>query len=187
MASGYSTIESGSANSSNQNSAMIDGYSVVNKQHKLNYSSDDWKSKTPSTADSDHTRDTSTDEPNYESMPSESLSDPNYSVLKSTSSESDPNYESMNHNDPNYESVKYLNLDEPPYEKLPDDNSSKLDLDSEIPGYEVINKKHPVDSGYENLEVAGASGSADAAEPNCDTKKTLVSDVIINDDSIVQV
>lgn len=178
MLAGYSTIGNGSASTSNQTSALMDGYSVVDKQRKLNLSSEDRKSKASSSADSDHTRDTSADEPNYESMPSESLSDPNYSVLKSTGSESDPNYESMNHCDPNYESVKYLNLDEPPYEKLQDDDSSKAE--SDVPGYEVVEKTQ-----------TGHYLSNDASDVNrttldYQTVKGLHSD-IVDDDGIVQV
>lgn len=113
---------------STNNNLENHGYSVVNKQAKSSSPSEEIKSKTSSSYDSD-ARDLSVDEPNYESMPSESLSDHNYAVLKSNGSESDPNYESVNSNDPNYESVKYLDvsLDEPPYERLQDEESSRTD------------------------------------------------------------
>ncbi|XP_018331448.1 hyphal wall protein 2 isoform X2 [Agrilus planipennis] len=114
--------------------ALMDGYSVVNK-----------KKTSPSNASSSFGSDTprdisTTEEPNYESMPSESFSEHNYAVLKSGGSDTDPNYESVNHNDPNYESVKYLDvgmLDEPPYERLHDDDSSRTDS-REVPGYERV-------------------------------------------------
>lgn len=77
-------------------------------------------------------------EPNYESMPHETL-EPNYASLvacrpgagtpAALDSDLDPNYESVsNAGDPNYESVKYVSLgqpqqqqqqsEEPPYERL---------------------------------------------------------------------
>lgn len=69
-------------------------------------------------------------------MPSESFSDQNYTgTTKSTESESDPNYESVNH-DNNYESVKY---NEPPYERLNDNDSIKTESDV---GYETIKKNN---------------------------------------------
>lgn len=67
-------------------------------------------------------------------MPSES-SDHNYAALKSTESETDLNYETVNQ-DNNYESVKYLDVFvEPPYERLNDDDSNKTDS-----GYEKVEK-----------------------------------------------
>lgn len=116
------------------------GYSVVNKKKKPE--SDPNESIT-------QTQDGSLDEPNYESMPSESISEYQYSGLKSSGSETDPNYESVNNNDPNYESVKYL--DEPPYEKVDSDLSR---TDSEIPGYERVNAK-----GYRNIDTSESSDS----------------------------
>ncbi|XP_050498772.1 uncharacterized protein LOC126879629 isoform X4 [Diabrotica virgifera virgifera] len=81
---------------------LKDGYSVVKKNNTLSVCN-------------------AIDEPNYESMQSEHSIEPNYEGSKSNSSESDPNYESVNHNDPNYESVK--DLDDPPYERLDEDSS----------------------------------------------------------------
>lgn len=90
-----------------------DGYSVINKQRKL----EERQAKNGNSS-----KDLSgSDEPNYESMPSD------YAGVKSTDSESDPNYESVSHNDPNYESVKYLDVNDPPYERLNDDDSTRTD------------------------------------------------------------
>lgn len=130
---GYSKIHESSS------STTSDGYSTINKQRKS-----DEKSRTSSSFDSE-LKDFSVDEPNYESMPSEISLTEHYSVLKSattttttttTGSESDPNYESVNHNDNNYESVKYS--EEPPYERLNDSNRAGSDV-----GYETINKEPP--------------------------------------------
>lgn len=124
---GYSRI--------NQAASAVDDYSVVNK--KTNAKS---KSGTSSSYGSD-ARDFSFDEPNYESMPTEPVLEHNYATLKSNGSESDSNYESVNQNDPNYESVKYLDvtLQEPPYERLQDDDSSKSE--GIVPGYENVQNK----------------------------------------------
>lgn len=84
---------------------VMDGYSVINKQRKM----EDRQAKNCGKIESD--------EPNYESMPSDYAGG-----AKSTDSESDPNYESVNQNDPNYESVKYLDVNDPPYERLNDDD-----------------------------------------------------------------
>ncbi|XP_072379276.1 uncharacterized protein [Diabrotica undecimpunctata] len=81
---------------------LKDGYSIVKKNNTLSVCN-------------------AIDEPNYESMQSEHSMEPNYESSKSNSSESDPNYESVNHNDANYESVK--ELDDPPYERLDEDSS----------------------------------------------------------------
>ncbi|KAK4881600.1 hypothetical protein RN001_004919 [Aquatica leii] len=109
---GYSTIGNKLSVHSN---VELDGYSVVQKQKSS--ISDDVKSKSSNYESDLH--DTSIDEPNYESMPSEILSDHNYATLNSGDCESDPNYES----------VKYLDqsLEEPPYERLQDEDSSKTD------------------------------------------------------------
>lgn len=144
----------------------VDGYSVVNKQPS------NGKSATSSSYESD-TRDFSFDEPNYESMPSESVSEHNYAALKSTGSESDPNYESVSQNDPNYESVKYSAAisEDPPYERLQEqDLSSKSDgfvQDYEtVEGSEHLNKRKS-DPPYERLSNeldSKTSVSVDTAE-----------------------
>jgi hypothetical protein len=132
---GYSKIK--------YNNTLTDGYSVVNKQNKS-----DEKSRTSSSYGS-NSQDLSLDEPNYESMPSESLSsDHNYAALKSTGSESDPNYESVNQSDPNYESVR--DLEEPPYERLHDGDSG-----SDVQGYEKVRGR-----GYENIDTSESSNGA---------------------------
>lgn len=120
------------------------GYSVVNKKKKP-----DTSGNSSTYENNTHSQDDSLDEPNYESMPSESITDFKYATLKSSGSETDPNYESVNNNDPNYESVKYL--DEPPYEKVDSDLSR---TDSEIPGYERIDSK-----GYRNIDTSESSDS----------------------------
>lgn len=84
---------------------LNDGYSVVNKLRKR-------QSNLSTFIDT-------IDEPNYESMRSESS---DTTAKASNSSESDPNYESVcQHNDPNYESVK--DMEDPPYERLDEDSS----------------------------------------------------------------
>lgn len=119
---------------------LMDGYSTVNK---------------PS-----HSNKNNFEEPNYESMPSETASEHNYAALKTNGSESDPNYESVSHNDPNYESVKYLDaaLEEPPYERLHDSDSTKSDCTSS--GYEKVQPKTDA-NGYETLK----SGKETKTEP----------------------
>lgn len=104
------------------------GYSVVNKAKKKA------KSQEYSLAD----------EPNYESMPSESVSDINYSGLKSSESETDPNYESVSQNDPNYECVGYKG------------SSEKTDIttDSNLSDYERVNSR-----GYDILDTSESSDS----------------------------
>ncbi|XP_044258550.1 dentin sialophosphoprotein isoform X2 [Tribolium madens] len=144
----YEELQHRSSNASDSGYSKVkdsDGYSVVNKQK-----SDD-KSRTSSSYGS-NSQDFSLDEPNYESMPSESLSsEHNYAALKSGGSESDPNYESVNQSDPNYESVR--DLEEPPYEKLNDGDSSKAD--SDIQGYEKV-----IGRGYENIDTSESSNGA---------------------------
>lgn len=98
------------------NASDCAGYSKINYATKLNRSED--KSSSQGS--------TSLDEPNYESMPSESLSsDPNYAALKSTGSESDPNYESVR------------DIEDPPYERL-DDSKTESDLGGSARGYEDL-------------------------------------------------
>lgn len=92
------------------------GYSKINYAAKINKSED--KSSSQGS--------TSLDEPNYESMPSESLSsDHNYAALKSTDSESDPNYESVK------------DIEDPPYERL-DDSKTESEHGEIAKGYEDI-------------------------------------------------
>lgn len=164
------------AESSNCTKSENNGYSVVNKQSKHNSSSDEVKSKTSSSYESDP-RDFSTDEPNYESMPSESMSEHNYAVLKSTGSESDPNYESVHHSDPNYESVKYLDvsLEEPPYEQLQDEDSSKSDSNLSHCKNAPNDSFLDVGPGYEKVKTEGkeqeSKDSNDSADPGYETIK----------------
>lgn len=112
--SGYSRIKEKDPN---------DGYSVVNKKKKKIVSLPTF-----------NTEDV-LDDPNYESMPSETNSDPNYAALRSNGSESDPNYESVDKNDLNYESVK--DLEDPPYERLDEDLSK---TSSDVSGYEKVKR-----------------------------------------------
>ena len=119
----------------------VPGYSIINKQKKIvNRKVQEQYSAY------------NNEEPNYESMPSESPYDHNYAALKSTDSESDPNYESVNHNDPNYESVKYMDLkdNEPPYERLTEDDSSQAE-NSSVASQKV--KKSSSNCGYETISV----------------------------------
>lgn len=127
----------------NSTKDLMDGYSTVNK---------------PSNSNGKSASDN--EEPNYESMPSETASEHNYAALKSNGSESDPNYESVSHNDPNYESVKYLDaaLEEPPYERLHDSDSTKSDGTGS--GYEKVQPKSD-GSGYETLN----NGKEEKTEP----------------------
>lgn len=111
----------------------IDGYSVVNKRPK-NSSNNSLQNRN--------------DQHDYESMPNQMNSDPDYSTYRSNDSESDPNYESVNQNDPNYESVKDF---EPPYERLDDDSSR---TDSDVLAYEKIKKK-----GFDNNDTSESSNS----------------------------
>lgn len=142
----------------------IDGYSVVNKP------ANNGKSTTSSSYESD-TRDFSFEEPNYESMPSTSLSDHNYAALKSTGSESDPNYESVSQNDPNYESVKYL-AEDPPYERLQEQNSSsKSDKDYEtVKGSEDLSKRKS-EPPYERLSNELDSRTSGSVKVETDYEK----------------
>lgn len=142
------------------------GYSTVNKQSKNNAFLEEIKSKNSSSYESD-TRDLSSEEINYESMPSES--EHNYAVVKS-GSESDPNYESVNHNDPNYESVKYLDVslnEDPPYERLQDDDSSKRSSDTSSKSTSLQNGKlkikneNNVDPGYETIKSESLKNDSD--------------------------
>nr|XP_023012825.1 dentin sialophosphoprotein isoform X1 [Leptinotarsa decemlineata] len=118
---------------------LNDGYSVVNKRNKKLTSVPAFNSED------------GLDEPNYESMPSEIVSDPNYAGAKSNGSESDPNYESVSQSDPNYESV--TDLEDPPYERL-DEDTSKSNADSS--GYEKIEKKV-----HDRNDTSDSSNSAD--------------------------
>ncbi|XP_063911737.1 uncharacterized protein LOC135128669 isoform X2 [Zophobas morio] len=165
------------------NNAAPDGYSVVHKASK----SDD-KSRTSSSYGS-NSQEFSLDEPNYESMPSESLSsEHNYAALKS-GSESDPNYESVN---PNYESVR--ELEEPPYERMNDDSKERdlrgyenidtsessngdgrsqrsgppyehlTETDSEVPGYERVKNASSSESTSESNHAKAASNATHLLE-----------------------
>lgn len=129
---GYTKIASSTKN-------LMDGYSVVSKTNNLS-----GKSGTSSSYESD-SRENNFDEPNYESMPSETASEHNYAALKSNDSESDPNYES----------VKYL--DDPPYERLHDDDSSKSDGTA---------------SGYEKVQVKTDGGRYETLKNTNDEEKT---------------
>nr|XP_022904227.1 uncharacterized protein LOC111416438 isoform X1 [Onthophagus taurus] len=108
---------------------QIDGYSVVNKKKKP-------------------TIKTEAEDPNYESMSSD-----HYAGVKSTDSESDPNYES----------VKYLDVDEPPYEKLSDEKTDETiskgsrGSNNDLLPYERLGDDGKTDSessGYENIKYA---------------------------------
>lgn len=169
---GYSRINPSSKN-------VLDGYSVVNKPSS-------GKSGTSNSFESD-TRD-NFDEPNYESMPSET-SEHNYAAVRSNDSESDPNYESVNHGDPNYESVKYLTFEDPPYERLQDDDSAKSEKVKD--GYETVkttNSQRKTEHSYEDVDTGckgdGKEGSDDAA--GYETIKAAAEGEF-DDDGIVQV
>ncbi|XP_012529846.1 uncharacterized protein LOC105833006 isoform X1 [Monomorium pharaonis] len=90
-------------------------------------------------------------EPNYESMPHDA-NEPNYaSVCRPGDSDTDPNYECVNHADPNYESVKYMSFaqnEEPPYEQV---NNFLLDVNAD--GYEKVKSKKKTDADYEKIKL----------------------------------
>lgn len=76
--------------------------------------------------------------------------EPNYaSVCRPGDSDTDPNYESVNHEDPNYESVKYMSVtrtEEPPYEQV---NTYKVEQNSS--GYEKVKKHILCNTDYEQI------------------------------------
>ncbi|KAF5275872.1 hypothetical protein FQR65_LT04111 [Abscondita terminalis] len=166
---GYSTIGNKLSIHSN---VELDGYSVVQKHGKKSIA-DDVKSKS-SKYDGDH-HDTSIDEPNYESMPNEIVPDHNYASLNTGDCESDPNYES----------VKYLDqsLEEPPYERLQDEDSSKTDSQqssSELGDSETYTKNY-LDNG--NGDVRNRPSKENSVLTNKNTGIILESEF----DGIVQV
>lgn len=90
-------------------------------------------------------------EPNYESMPHDT-NEPNYaSVCRPGDSDTDPNYESVNHTDPNYESVKYMSVvqnEEPPYEQV-----NNFLLDANMDDYEKVKNKKKMYTDYEKTRL----------------------------------
>lgn len=131
------------------------GYSVVNKKKKNN-----------------------PDGHNYDQILVPPI-DPNYAGIKSSDSESDPNYESVNQPDPNYESVKDLepyygatevdkvNRDasdsssrttetEPPYERL----------DSDVTGYEKVGSNGSGSSGHEIDPISNEDSDTNIHDEN---------------------
>lgn len=137
---GYSTISEALSCSD------IDCYSSINKSNKLESS----QSKTSSSFDSDP-KDLSLNEPNYESMLSET------SVNKTSESELS--------NDPNYESVKYSDFssEDPPYEQLKDDESSRTDS---YQNYEKL----------DSLKIDSSSGDSSLRQQFCDKSESLCKD-----------
>ncbi|ERL86478.1 uncharacterized protein LOC109540707 isoform X1 [Dendroctonus ponderosae] len=121
--------------------------------------------------------------------------DPNYAATKSSGSESDPNYESVNQSDPNYESVK----DFEPFheegkvcvaEKAADvsdsSNSASRTTESEPP-YERL--RNEVDSDIPGYEKVGSNGSASSGidVEHLQNEETDVSVNIHDEDAVVQV
>ncbi|KMQ90107.1 dentin sialophospho isoform x2 [Lasius niger] len=90
-------------------------------------------------------------EPNYESMPHDTV-EPNYaSVCQPGDSDTDPNYESVSHGDPNYESVRYMSVtqnEEPPYEQV-----NNVLSDANADGYEKIKDKKMMSVNYEKIDL----------------------------------
>ena len=124
-----------------------DIYSTPFKRRQVsNASSDDPGYEKVRLQQRDHEIDS---EPNYESMPHDT-NEPNYaSVCRPGDSDTDPNYESVNHTDPNYESVKYMSVgqsEEPPYEQV-----NNLLLNANADGYEKVKNKKKMDSNYEKI------------------------------------
>ncbi|XP_050297071.1 uncharacterized protein LOC126736650 isoform X2 [Anthonomus grandis grandis] len=132
------------------------GYSVVNKKKKV-------ASEPP-------------EDPNYEQVPENPI-DPNYAAVKSSGSESDPNYESVNRPDPNYETLREPHSGEKSnslsrtdsgsvgYEKVKSttsesSNSASRTTDSEPP-YEQLRNEFDSDNvtGYEKVGSSGSSGN----------------------------
>lgn len=121
--------------------------------------------------------------------------DPNYAATKSSGSESDPNYESVNQSDPNYESVKDF---EPFYqegricgvEKAADvsDSSNSVSRTTESePPYERL--RNEVDSDIPGYEKVGSNGSASSGNDveHLQNEETDVSLNIHDADAVVQV
>lgn len=106
---------------------LNDGYSIVNKPKKH--------------LDPGYEELNNIEEPNYESMPSES---DNYARVQKSESESDPNYES----------VKYLDvaLSEPPYERL-------NEKESDASEYEQVSSKSHSTPDYERIKEHGSKSS----------------------------
>ncbi|KAF7284312.1 hypothetical protein GWI33_022296 [Rhynchophorus ferrugineus] len=138
----------------------IDGYSVVNKKKHF-----------------EAFEDNCIDEPKYESMSSD-VGEPNYSAVRSSDSDIDPNYESVNQPDPNYETVREMKAfrsgsdpkikttvssessnsmsktttttdSEPPYEQLNNDS------DWEIGGYERVGPRSKDSGTSSGNEIPG--------------------------------
>lgn len=150
------------------------GYTRIGESNKLNcYATVNKPANSSSSFESDG-KENNCEEPNYESMPSETASEHNYAALKSNGSESDPNYES----------VKHLE-DDPPYERLHDDDSTK----STHSGYEKVepktNEQEKTEPPYERLSN-DLDAKANNESPGYETIKSH-SDAEIDDDGIVQV
>lgn len=103
----------------------------------------------------------SMDEPNYESMTSESQ-EPNYAVVSgSVGDESDSNYEVVVQDDPNYESVNYFDVNntDPPYERLHNEEAKDSDNDT-ISGYEKVKlQKSTPSNDFGNQQVSDERNS----------------------------
>lgn len=131
--------------------------------------------------------------------------DPNYAAIKSSGSESDPNYESVNQSDPNYESVKDLepfceekeedstktNSEAIGYEKIKcnvseSSNSASRTTESEPP-YEQL--RNDIDSdvpGYEKVGSNGSGSSGNEVEP-IQNEEIDIALNIHDEDAVVQV
>ncbi|KYN17417.1 PREDICTED: uncharacterized protein LOC108763248 isoform X1 [Trachymyrmex cornetzi] len=149
--SNYDILRQQSSQENENNSISMknntDIYSTPFKRRQVsNASSDDPGYEKVRLQQRDHEIDS---EPNYESMPHDT-NEPNYaSVCRPGDSDTDPNYESVNHTDPNYESVKYMSVgqsEEPPYEQV-----NNLLLDANADGYEKVKNKKKMDSNYEKI------------------------------------
>ncbi|XP_018314518.1 uncharacterized protein [Mycetomoellerius zeteki] len=149
--SNYDILRQQSSQENENNSISMknntDIYSTPFKRRQVsNASSDDPGYEKVRLQQRDHEIDS---EPNYESMPHDT-NEPNYaSVCRPGDSDTDPNYESVNHTDPNYESVKYMSVgqsEEPPYEQV-----NNLLLDANADGYEKVKNKKKADSNYEKI------------------------------------
>lgn len=107
--------------------------------------------------------------------------DPNYAGIKSSGSESDPNYESVNQPDPNYESVKDL---EPYYGTTEADKVNRDASDSSSRTTETEPPYERLDSDITGYEKIGSNGSGSSAH-EIDPIPNEDSDTNIHDENAV--
>ncbi|KAL3278972.1 hypothetical protein HHI36_016490 [Cryptolaemus montrouzieri] len=152
---------------------MNDFYSVVNKKGR-----------------NDKAQEDCLNEPNYETVPSGSILEFPYSGLKSSGSESDPNYESVSHDDPKYERVKCP--EEPPYEKV---NSVPVDYEEvdsnrgDADTFKQKNKSSSSDSDsdsvmYTKIEDSSTHKSNSSSSESSLKRSDLIKSGIVSDNTV---